>query len=75
MIAAAAADSFEAQHIQLIRRFRDRYLVHFSMGRQFVHFYYRISPPIVDVINVHPLAALMVRILLFPLLVVLALLP
>ncbi|MDW7773785.1 MAG: delta-60 repeat domain-containing protein [Desulfobulbaceae bacterium] len=66
-IATAAYGSFMHAHVQLLRSFRDQYLVTNVPGRMFVELYYRYSPPIADVIAGSPALREIVRLLLLPL--------
>jgi len=53
-IATAAYGSPMAEEIQVLREFRDVYLVTNPAGKAFVDFYYRVSPPIAGFIDEHP---------------------
>jgi alpha-tubulin suppressor-like RCC1 family protein len=53
-IATAAYGTPMAQEIQILREFRDEYLLTSLLGRAFVDFYYRVSPPIAEFITEHP---------------------
>jgi hypothetical protein len=66
-IATAAFGSKFEKHVQLLRRFRDLYLMPHSIGRAFVRAYYRYSPPMADVIASHETLRMMVRCSLVPL--------
>lgn len=60
-IATAAYGTPMAQEIQILRDFRDGYLMTNPVGRAFVDFYYRTSPPIAEFITTHPELRPMVR--------------
>ena len=53
-IATAAYGTPMAQEIQVLRGFRDAYLITNPVGRAFVEFYYRTSPPIAEFITEYP---------------------
>ena len=53
-IATAAYGTPMAGEIQVLREFRDEYLLTDPLGRAFVDFYYRFSPPIAEFIAYHP---------------------
>jgi hypothetical protein len=55
-----------AEEIQILREFRDEYLLTNAMGRAFVDFYYRVSPPIAEFITEHPSLKPIVRAGLLP---------
>jgi len=65
-IATAAYGTPMAEEIQILREFRDRYLLTNSLGQVFVVVYYRISPPIAEFITEHPSLKPIVRIGLLP---------
>ncbi len=50
-IATAAYGTPFAQDINVLRRFRDSFLVHRVWGQKLVDLYYKVSPPIADVIE------------------------
>jgi len=65
-IATAAYDTPVAEDIQILREFRDVYLLTNPLGRAFVHFYYTVSPPIAEFISRHAILKLAVRAMLIP---------
>ena len=65
-IATAAYGSMMDPHVKILRDFRDRILLHNSVGKGFVSFYYAYSPPIADFIAKHDSLKAMVRISLLP---------
>jgi hypothetical protein len=65
-IATAAYGTPMAEEIQILREFRDEYLLTNSLGRAFVDFYYMVSPPIAEFITEHPSLKPMVRAGLVP---------
>jgi hypothetical protein len=69
-IATAAFGSKFEKHVQLLRRFRDFYLMPNSIGRTFVKAYYKYSPPMADFIAKHDILRTMVRWGLAPLIAV-----
>ena len=66
-IATAAFGSSDSPYVQILRDFRDRYLMDSVYGRLFVTEYYSVSPTIADFIQNHPPAGAVVRYALFPL--------
>jgi hypothetical protein len=66
-IATAAYGSKFEKHVQLLRRFRNLYLMPYKIGRAFVSIYYRYSPPVADFIANHDILRMMVRWSLIPL--------
>jgi uncharacterized repeat protein (TIGR01451 family) len=66
-IATAAYGSPLEAHVQVLREFRDHYLQRTAVGRAFIRFYYRHSPPVAAVIARHEWLRLLVRCLLGPL--------
>lgn len=66
-IATAAFGSPVEKHVQLLKDFRDSYLLTNSPGKTFVRAYYEYSPPVADFIRKHEIVKLAVRILLYPL--------
>jgi len=69
-IATAAYGSALEPHVKALRDFRDRYLRHTAVGRAFIRFYYRYSPPVAAVIARHGLLRLLARALLTPIVLV-----
>jgi len=49
------------EDINVLRNFRDRYLMTNAVGRVFVKFYYTTSPPIADVISENEVLRTVVR--------------
>jgi YVTN family beta-propeller protein len=68
-IATAAFGSDMAPEVEVLRGFRDRQLMTNPLGRAFVRFYYRVSPPLADHIRHHETLRAMTRGLLMPLIV------
>lgn len=65
-IATAAYGSPMAEEIEILRQFRDEYLLTNPLGRALVDLYYSISPPIADLITEHPGLKPIVRAALLP---------
>jgi hypothetical protein len=65
-IATAAYGTPMAEEIQILRDFRDQYLVTNPVGEALVEFYYNVSPPIAEFITEHPSLRPMVRAGLMP---------
>ena len=65
-IATAAYGTPLAEEIQVLRQFRDEYLVTNPAGQLFVSLYYRGSPPVAEFIDDHPALKPMVRVGLMP---------
>jgi chaperone required for assembly of F1-ATPase len=65
-IATAAYGTPMAEEIQILREFRDDYLLTNPVGQAFVDFYYRTSPPIAQFISEHPSLKPIVRAGLVP---------
>ena len=53
-IATAAYGTPRAAEVQILREFRDGYLLTNPVGQAFVDFYYSVSPPIAEFITQHP---------------------
>jgi internalin A len=65
-IATAAYGTPMAKEIQILREFRDKYLLTNPLGQGLVNMYYRISPPIAGFITEHPSLKPIVRAELMP---------
>ena len=65
-IATAAYGSYLDPHVEILRTFRNNYLLTNAAGRAFVSFYYQQSPPIADYISRHKIAKTMTRWMLTP---------
>ena len=66
-IATAAYGFYSAPQVQVLRDFRDRYLLTNAPGRAFVAWYYRHGPGGARFLNQHPVFKPLVRLGLFPL--------
>ncbi|NJD31737.1 MAG: DUF11 domain-containing protein [Gammaproteobacteria bacterium] len=71
-IATAAYGSALEPQVVALRQFRDQYLKRTAVGRAFIRFYYRHSPPIAAVIARHEWLRSIVRMLLTPLVLTIA---
>ncbi|MFZ2949476.1 MAG: MXAN_6640 family putative metalloprotease [Desulfuromonadaceae bacterium] len=71
-IATAAYGSYLHPQVQLLRNFRDDFLLTNVPGRAFVAFYYRCSPPLADFIARHPALRSVTRLALTPIVVAVA---
>jgi preprotein translocase subunit YajC len=65
-IATAAYSTPMAEEIQILREFRDEYLLTNPLGRALVGLYYKVSPPIAEVITEYPALKPIVRAGLLP---------
>jgi hypothetical protein len=65
-IATAAYGTPMAEEIQILREFRDEYLLTNALGQALVDVYYRVSPPIAEFITEHPSLKPIVRAGLVP---------
>jgi hypothetical protein len=69
-IATAAYDTPMSEQVQVLRQFRDEYLLSNKAGQALVHLYYTVSPPVARFIASHPGIKPIVRAALWPALVV-----
>ncbi|HUJ17402.1 MAG TPA: CFI-box-CTERM domain-containing protein [Nitrospirota bacterium] len=67
-IATAAYGYYSAPQVQVLREFRDRFLMTNGPGRAFVQWYYRVGPGAASFITNHPWLKPVVRAALLPLL-------
>jgi hypothetical protein len=65
-IASAAYGTPMAKEIEILREFRDKYLMTNPVGKGLVEFYYKVSPPIAEFITGHPTLKPIVRAGLVP---------
>jgi outer membrane protein assembly factor BamB len=65
-IATAAYGTPMAEEIEILREFREEYLLANPVGQAFVALYYEVSPPMAEFINEHPGLKLVVRAGLLP---------
>jgi len=65
-IATAAYGTPMADEIEILREFRDKYLLNNPLGQSLVEFYYKVSPPIAEFITEHPSLKPIVRAGLVP---------
>lgn len=66
-IATAAYGSYLAPEVMTLREFRDQFLLTNDLGRAFVHWYYRVSPPVAAFISEDEALKGAVRLCLAPL--------
>lgn len=66
-IATAAFGTPFALEVDVLRTWRDQRLLKSSLGRRFVAFYYRMSPPVANLIATRPVVKCVIRWLLSPL--------
>ena len=66
-IATAAYGSYLEGHVQVLRNFRDAFLLTNKLGQAFVSFYYRNSPPVANFIAKHDTLRALARAALTPL--------
>jgi len=50
-IATACYDSYDSPELHILRNYRDEILANSTLGRIFIDLYYKISPPIAEVIK------------------------
>jgi uncharacterized repeat protein (TIGR01451 family) len=65
-IATAAYGSYLAPEVRVLRQFRDRFLKTNRAGRAFVSWYYRVSPPLAEVVRQTAWMRWLVRVALSP---------
>ncbi len=65
-IATAAYGSYVHPLVNILRAFRDTVLLPSALGNAFVQWYYRVSPPVADIIARHGSLSAAVRITLLP---------
>jgi hypothetical protein len=68
-IATAAFGSYMEKHVEILKDFRDLYLLKSRPGSAFVKAYYKYSPPIADVIARYTVLKIIIRIGLMPLII------
>ncbi|MEQ1723997.1 MAG: CFI-box-CTERM domain-containing protein, partial [Pseudobdellovibrio sp.] len=65
-ISTAAFGSESAPEVEIFRKFRNQFLVKNFFGRSFVKFYYKVSPPIAEVISRNEYLKASTRVALYP---------
>ncbi|MFW6105384.1 MAG: CFI-box-CTERM domain-containing protein [Chloroflexota bacterium] len=65
-IATAAYGTPMAKEVEILREFRDKYLMTNPVGKGLVDFYYKVSPPVAEFITKHPSLKPIVRVGLLP---------
>ena len=65
-VATAAYGTPVAEELEILREFRDEYLLTNPLGKGLVEFYYRVSPPMAEFITEHPNLKPVVRVGLSP---------
>ncbi len=70
VVVASLYRKYDHLNVQLMRRFRDQYLLANKLGRTFLSTYYKYSPPLADYIGKHPVIRQIVRIGLYPMMTV-----
>jgi len=65
-IATAAFGSYFDPSVKILRDFRDKFLFTNHVGQSFVNWYYKVSPPLADLISTREFMKTIVRILLLP---------
>ncbi|NIS62587.1 MAG: hypothetical protein GTO13_18345, partial [Proteobacteria bacterium] len=66
-VATAAYGSYLNPHVKTLRGFRDEFLTSNSLGRKFVHFYYRYGPLMANQVKKHGFSQFLTRQALLPL--------
>ena len=65
-IATAAFGSYFDPSVKILRDFRDKFLITNHIGQSFVNWYYKVSPPLADLISTREVMKTIVRIILLP---------
>jgi hypothetical protein len=65
-VATASCGNPTAKEIQILREFRDEYLLTNPLGEALVEFYYTVSPPMAEFVTDHPSLKPIVRAALMP---------